>query len=354
MVPMHGRKTVEAFHESTHPLPLPDDLMRRSVLPVGLLLLTNSFVLGAELRVPAAALVFSPDGRQLLVGAHREIHIHSAETGRLEQRMACEFPKISAFAFSLDTATLAVAGGIPGVVGGAQLYDWPAGTVRGILTNHTDQASAVAFNSNATLLTTAGTDGSITVFNWSPPSFAYRLDGHSGPVLAAAFSPDNELLVTASADRSVKVWDAATGKLRRSFSHHTDIVHCLTFRPRTFVEGEPVSLYCATGSQDKTVRVWQPGIGRMVRIVRGHEGPVLAVVYSADGSRLYSAGKEGIVRVIDADSDQILHSWAAHDDWIYSLAMSPNGRLLATGDWQGGVKLWDIRETLGTLRQEIR
>ena len=328
--------------------------MRRSVLPLGLLLLAKSFLIGAELRVPAAALAFTPDGTQFLAGGHSEVRVYSVEGGKLERRFACEFPKISAFAFSPDAATLAVAGGTPGVIGGEQFFEWPTGVFRGTLTNHIDQATAVAFNSNATLLASAGVDRLVHVFNWPQKTPAYRLDGHSGPVLAVAFSPDNELLVTASADRSIKVWDPATGKLRRSFSHHTDIVHCLAFRPRTSAEGETVPFYCASGSQDKTVRVWQPAIGRMVRIVRGHDGPIFALTYSRDGRRLYSAGKEGIVRVIDADSDEIVHSWAAHDDWIYGLALDPGGRVLATGDWTGAIKLWDVGENAAKLRQEIR
>ena len=326
--------------------------MKPFALVFGVALLANSILIGAEPRVPAAALAFSPDGTKLLVGAHREFRIHSVETGRLEQRVACEFPKISAFAFSPDANTLAVSGGTPGVGGGVVLLDWLKRKVVDHLTNHTDLATSVAFNPTGTRLASAGADGLVQVFNWPQKTLAYLLDGHSGPVLAAAFSPDNELLVTASTDRSVKVWDAADGKLRRSFSHHTDVVHCLAFRPRTLVEGEPVSLDCASGSQDKTVRVWQPAIGRMVRIVRGHEAPVFAVAYNADGSRLYSAGKEGMVRVIDAQSDQILHSWAAHNDWIYGLAISPNGRLLATGDWNGTVKVWD--EVVAAIRCEIR
>lgn len=328
--------------------------MRRVAFACGAWLLASSFLTGAESRVPVTALAFSPDGTQFLAGGHREFRVYSVKGGKLERSLACEFPKISTFAFSPDAATLAVAGGTPGIIGGEQFYEWPAGGVRGILTNHTDQATGVAFNSNATLLASAGADGLVHIFNWPQKTPAYRLEGHSAPVLAVAFSPDNELLVTASADRSIKIWDAATGKLRRSFSHHTDIVHCLAFRPQTFFKGEPVPFYFASGSQDKTVRVWQPAIGRMVRIVRGHDGPIFAVAYGKDGQRLYSAGKEGIVRVIDADSDEIVHSWAAHEDWIYGLAISPDGRLLATGDWTGAIKLWDVGETAAKLRQEIR
>jgi WD40 repeat protein len=328
--------------------------MRRSVLSFGLLLLTKSLLFGVEPRVPAAALAFSPDGNKLLVGGHREVRTYAVERGEQESAFVCEFPKISALAFSPDAGTLAVSGGTPGVVGGVIFLGWPNGKVVGHLTNHTDQATAVAFNPAATRLASASADRMVQVVNWPQKTPAYRLDGHSGPVLAVAFSPDNELLLTASADRSIKVWDAATGQLRRSFSHHTDIVHCLAFRPEKIIGDGPSRFLCASGSQDKTVRVWQPAVGRMVRIVRGHDGPVFAVAYSADGARLYSAGKEGIVRVIDADSDQILFSWTAHDDWIYGLAISPDGQVLATGDWKGMVKLWDLRETVAKLRHEIR
>ena len=110
------------------------------------------------------------------------------------------------------------------------------------------------------------------------------------------FSPNRELLVTASVDRSIKMWDAASGTLRHSSSQHTDIAHGLAFRPRA-TGGANVPCFCVSASRDKTVRVWQPSIGRVVRIVCGHGGPVFAVVYSADGARLYSAGQEGIVRV---------------------------------------------------------
>jgi len=309
---------------------------------------------GAESRVPATALAFSPDGKRLLVGAHGQVRVYSVDSGGLETSVACEFPKISAFAFSSDASAVFVSGGTPGVSGGVTVLEWPNAKVVGQLTNHTDQATAVAFNSAATLLASAGADGLVQVFHWPEKARAYRLDGHSGPVLAAAFSPDDELLVTASADRSIKVWAAPSGKLRHSFSHHTDIVHCLAFRRQKTNADEPAPVFCASGSQDKTVRVWQPGIGRMVRIIRGHEGPIFTVEYSPDGARLYSAGQEGIVRVIDAESDQILLAWPAHGDWIYSLAVSPGGRVLATGDWKGIVKLWDVREADAKLKKVIQ
>jgi WD40 repeat protein len=156
-------------------------------------------------------------------------------------------------------------------------------------------------------------------------------------VQTIAFSPDGQTLVTASVDRSLKVWSATDGRLIRSFAQHTNAVLALAFRPAT-PDRPGAPPYCASGGDDRTVRVWQPTIGRMVRIVRGHEGPVLAVTFSPDGSSLYSAGREGIVRRIDPNSDEILEEWPAAADWIYCLAVSPDVRKIAAGCWDGSLR----------------
>jgi WD40 repeat protein len=297
-------------------------------------------------RVPVAALAFSPDGSRLLVGRHLAVQVFDVAALKSATSLACAFPKISSFAFANSGQFLLVAGGTPGAGGGAQLFEWPSGRFVQSLTNRVDMATAVVVSPAGNVVALAGADHRVELLKLDATggklSLVDTLTDHSRPVLAAAFSPDGQRLVTASVDRSIKVWDAASGKLQRSFSHHTDVVHCLSFRPRTVVDGQAVPLYCATGSDDKTVRVWQPEIGRMVRIVRGHEGPVFAVAYSRDGSLLYSAGKEGVIRVIDGDSDEILHHWTAHEDWIYSLALSPDGGTLASGDWTGRVSLWNV------------
>ncbi len=304
-------------------------------------------------RVPVTALAFSPDGSRLLVGRHQTVQVYDVAGKKAVSSISCAFPKISSFAFASVGRLLLVAGGTPGASGGVQLFDWPAGRLVQSLTNRADMATAVAVNPTGDLVALAGTDHLVELLKLDVSRRKLvplrTLTDHSRPVLAAAFSPDSRLLVTASVDRSIKVWDAASGKLQRSFSHHTDIVHCLSFRPRTVVGGEPLPFYCASGSDDKTVRVWQPEIGRMVRIVRGHEGPVFAVAYSPDIARLFSAGKEGVIRVIDADSDELLHHWPAHEDWIYALALSPDGRTLASGDWAGSVKLWTFKSAQAHL-----
>jgi WD40 repeat protein len=235
-----------------------------------------------------------------------------------------------------------VGGGTPGEKGEVRLLDWPHKKWLGSFAANYDIITGVAFSPDGQRLAAACADNSTHILTLKDHGRRLIgqlvLTGHSGPVQAVAFSHDGSLIVTASMDRSIKVWSAADGKLLRSLGQHTDAVQCLAFRPIS--AGEP---QCATGGDDRTVRIWQPAIGRMVRIVRSHEGATLALAFAPDGRSLFSAGQEGIVRQIDADSDGVISQWRASTDWIHTIAISPDGRHVATGDWAGHVSVKAIR-----------
>jgi WD40 repeat protein len=84
---------------------------------------------------------------------------------------------------------------------------------------------------------------------------------------------------------------------------------------------------------------------RVVRIFTGHDGNINAIVFSADGNDLYAAGGQpgwsGEVRRWSASDGKLLNTIPAHKDAIYALALSPDGKVLATGSYDQKIKLWD-------------
>jgi WD40 repeat protein len=296
---------------------------------------------------PITALVFSPDGTTLVSNGDRCVEIRSPKDASIQRKLACELLKITTLAFAPNGRVLAVGGGEPGVSGEVQLLTWPEGEVLYHFGDNTDLVTRIAFDTEGKRLAVAASDHAAKIWNLSQhhaPVLAFTLTGHAGPVLAIGFSPSAQSIVTTSADRSLKVWSSHDGRLLRTFSHHTEAIHALAFRPQLAGDTAPVT--CASAGDDRTVRVWQPEIGRMVRIVRGHEGSIFALAWTNDGAALFSAGKEGIIRRIAADSDIIEAQRHAHTDWIYTLALSPDGHTLASGDWAGTVHLQDARRTL--------
>ena len=311
---------------------------------------------GAEGKgTPVTALAFSPDGRELAAAAGGSVTIGGAardDDPPIESRRAAPGPaRILALAYLDGGRILAAGGGTPGELGETVLIDARSLQARATVGGHEDLVMGLAVHGS--LLAQASADGTVRVVRLNADAKAaepaLRLVGHSGPVLAVAFAPDGSYLVTASADRAVKVWSARDGALARSLNHHLEAVHALAFSPKPEASGAAggdgnVPAICATGSADRTLRLWQPETGRMVRIVRKHEGAILALVWAPDGKSIYTAGAEGLLRKVAADSDEITGSWKAHDDWIHAMAMSPDGRMLATGDASGSVKLWTIDE----------
>ncbi len=309
-------------------------------------LLLTAMVFAGDV-VPVTALTFTPDGRQLVYNSATGLVVRDLDDDAAPKTLLeLDWPKVTDAAFDPSGRWLAVTGGAPGEKGGVMLLEWQTRRVIARWEEADDLITAVAWTHAGEKLATACHDQSVRVFSAAGGKLEepVTLSGHTRPVLAVAFSSDDTQLVSAGADRTLKVWNIDKGKLERTLAHHTDAVHCLAFRP------QHAGSYCASGGSDQTVRVWQPAIGRMVRIVRHHEGPVFTVAWHPQGDRLFSAGQEGIIRIIDADSDRILHSWKASDDWIYRLAVSPDGNRLATGSWQAVVKVWNLTEAPAAKR----
>ncbi|TMD72574.1 MAG: XRE family transcriptional regulator, partial [Chloroflexi bacterium] len=69
---------------------------------------------------------------------------------------------------------------------------------------------------------------------------------------------------------------------------------------------------------------------------------IWGVTISRSGQYWAAASQRGEVRVW-REEGQILHLvWQAHTDIVTSLAFSPDERTLATGSWDGALKLWDV------------
>jgi WD40 repeat protein len=76
-------------------------------------------------------------------------------------------------------------------------------------------------------------------------------------------------------------------------------------------------------------------------VLRGHRGAVHALAFSPDGTRLASAGKDGVVRLWDVRAWQPWATLTGHYLGVLALAFRPDGRWLASGGVDGSVRLWD-------------
>lgn len=287
-------------------------------------------------RPAVTALAVTPNGKGLVVGSQAGVSYRRLGD-KSPQPIPTKLDHVHAVAFAPGGKVLAVAGGSPAESGAVELLSWPGRQALGRLEGHTDSVHDVAWLDGGKRLATAGADRMVRLWDISDAKCIKQLVGHSGPVLALAASPDGKWLCSGSADQTIRVWRTADGSLVRSLDNHLGPVQALAFRPGV-ADGRPA--YLASGGGDGTVRIWQPAIGRMVRIVR-HPAPVHALGWSPDGGRLHTGSKDGMLRIVDADSDAILGERRASKDAIVSLAVAPGEERIVLGDVRGALTFFD-------------
>src|SRR5205085_2579411 len=163
------------------------------------------------------------------------------------------------------------------------------------------------------VLVTVGADGAVKLWDAATGKELSSLDLPIVPALGV-LAPDGSWLAAVSGDMSPKVWDVTTGK-EVSTLDGTARVQALAFSPN----GEVL----ASGSTGGTVRLWNARSGKILRRFRGATGADSWSVVSPQEGWAASAA-----------------SWAIPYD--QSIAISPNGKLLACSTGESVIRLWDV------------
>jgi WD40 repeat protein len=99
-----------------------------------------------------------------------------------------------------------------------------------------------------------------------------------------------------------------------------------------------------SAGHNSIVRLWDATSGKLVRAFGPHEGRVTSAVLTRDGKILYSIDTDRKIHRWDVASGKLLGQWKGTSDQFHttpSVAVSPDGKTIACGGERNAIHLWD-------------
>jgi WD40 repeat protein len=98
-----------------------------------------------------------------------------------------------------------------------------------------------------------------------------------------------------------------------------------------------------TASLDKIPRIWDARTGVQLAVLSGHSSNVNCAAYSPDSTRIVTASDDKTARIWDARTGAQLAVLAAHENRVSTAAYSPDGSRIVTGSLDKTARIWDAR-----------
>lgn len=338
----------------------------------------------------AGLLAFAPDGKELHVTGHaygneRPAHVLfrlEARTGlRLGSFTAVDKGGYASYALSPDGKT--IAGSNVYAAQRLHLYDAATGALLNPARGHDRPVEGLRFSADGRLLASASKDRRLLLWNLADGKVQQELQGHEDwitdldadargrfatagwdrtlrvwgadgaleailqgpPFEKVAFVPDSPLLLGGCIDGTLHLFDAAARIEKHVVRAHTRAVDALVVRPTgrhvasTSPEGG-IRIFTLPGLEEvRNLPAHAPGFER-----RGTEGALAA---SPDGTLLYAAGDDGLVRSWNWEDARPAGLLSGPNHSLNAVAVAPHGRLVAAAGRDRRIWLWDPAQAKG-------
>ena len=234
------------------------------------------------------------------------------------------------------------------------LWDVASGSLRQSVTWEAARLG-VAVSSPLEWMAAFPSDAAPGLWNLTEGDLPEHLDlAASGARTSSRFSPDRTLLAQANQEaREIRVWEVPSGQLR-FVTGETGV------GPTSPMAFSPDGRLLVGANGDTDVYVWSARDGRLLRVIDELRLTTFAMTFTADGRQLISGGVDRNIYVWDAETwTQARPFERQHPEAIRTLALSPDGRVLATGgqdttddDNPAHLILWDVAS--GEERTRVR
>lgn len=190
--------------------------------------------------------------------------------------------------------------------------------------------SNLIFSFDGSLLAGSSFDNTIKVFDVRANIELRKFTGHEGRITGIAILPDNDTILSGSADGTIRKWSLAQGAAIGSISVGGPVTSlALSSDGHLLV----VSAHVAdnNGKDDFHVRRWDVRRGDWLPPLKGHLTSILSVAVSRDGKVIATGDLGSTIKVWNGETGAELLTIKTDKGFIQSLAFNSDATMLAGG-----------------------
>jgi WD40 repeat protein len=311
-----------------------------------------------RMPVPVLAVALAPGGREVAVGGYHEVTVWDTASGRLLRRLGHLPQRIHTLAFNREGSQLLVGGGTPGDYGELTLVDAATGRKLRTLDTFDDVVLTACFRADGTRIAAGSADQTVRVFDAGDGHRLWSMKVHSDWVTSVSFSADNRFVASSSKDKTVKIYEEETGTLFTTYNGHNQMIGQYAGQNPVYnVKFTPDSPVACSVGRGPWIQLWEPEKardengtaadmeGRFAKrgharyIAHGFQQEVFGL--AVRNGQIFAAAADGLVKQFDLESSKEVRPYAGHHDWVYALDWDAASQRLATGSYDGEVRIWD-------------
>ena len=285
-------------------------------------------------QAPTAALVFSPDGKELMTGCDYVVqrwHVSSGEC--LRSWRSDRHPAI-------DIALAPQPLELLSIHDDQTLRCWrpDEGSDRWLPGNRLQVPNETPISTIAASplgqYRAIGTEsGTVHIWQANPKQWLEASMYLPGNITALAFSADETLLAIGDAMGTVALWHMTDSRFCwQHHQAHDDKITVLTLAP----DGRMFS-----GSSDRTIQCWGRE-GTPTATLTEHRRRVHTLCLSADGKKLYSGSYDFTVCCWDLTTHTCIYTWQQSDRLIHCIVQDSQNRILAIVSDTQSLEVWEL------------